>query len=129
MTESDFDFVCKRCLNDTEKVGTTQVIAVCSRCGVENWCFEVPRAKQGKSSRKGEEEIPAPPVKVEAKIEVEPVEETEEEEQEVEVRTEDMEPEIVAEEEPADEPEKGPTKREIAIAKKRAELEELEKSG
>ena len=131
LSETEFEKVCKRCLKDTEKVGTTQVIEACERCGTENWCFEVPRAKSKKKAAKG--------AKIDLVVEddilgVTPIlNETEAEsvDKEIEEKEPEPAPELpeekpVVEETPPEAVSK-PSKREALIAQKKAELEELEK--
>ena len=145
MTKSEKIFVCRRCLNvhnTTVGKDPNEVLAICSECGTENWCLPVAGKKSAKKA--GAVEKPPEPVEEVAQaalegeanieaIEAVTVEETEEEEQEVEIReegpiSEGLEQPDSSPEEPADVPKKGATKREVLIAKKRAELEELERT-
>ncbi len=54
MTKRD-DYVCLRCLRDDETIeisGPDKAIKECARCGVENWCLPVKRAKTAAEATK-----------------------------------------------------------------------------
>ena len=116
MTEiNEFEFVCLRCLRDDETAevaGPEKVIAECARCGTENWCLKIRGGKEAVEAVEGTSEEVAESIETPSGKSVPyiPLETDDEETESVE--------EVVS---------KAQKKREALIAKKRAELEALEK--
>ena len=111
MTEiNEFECVCLRCLRNDETAeiaGPEKVIADCARCGTENWCLKIKVAREAVEATEGtsEEVTESIPILTKEGVGVEEAESVEE---------------AVS---------KAQKKREALIAKKRAELEELENLG